>query len=189
MSDGDSIQAGHITTAYTTTDVVAEQQREGLGGFGRKDFQGNVIFSVGPTNITSDGLQPDGALDGIQGAGNRGGSGLVGVGGYFVGDQSSGIGVLGFGGPPSPFSQVLSPAGVGVKGVAGGEADGVVGATNAQSKAACSASIPFLHLSRMRLVTGFSVAAIRSVGPGSRRNRNLASDLDRTAPKMTGSSD
>jgi hypothetical protein len=95
MSDGDSIQAGHITTAYTTTDVVAEQQREGLGGFGRKDFQGNVIFSVGPTNITSDGLQPDGALDGIQGAGNRGGSGLVGVGGYFVGDQSSGIGVLG----------------------------------------------------------------------------------------------
>src|SRR5580692_804278 len=79
MSDGDSIQAGHITTAYTTTDVVAEQQREGLGGFGRKDFQGNVIFSVGPTNITSDGLQPDGALDGIQGAGNRGGGRRRGV--------------------------------------------------------------------------------------------------------------
>jgi hypothetical protein len=44
MADGDSIQAGHITAAYTTTDVVAEQQREGLGGFGRKDFQGNVII-------------------------------------------------------------------------------------------------------------------------------------------------
>ena len=58
----------------------------------------------------------------------------MGVGEYFVSDQSLGIGVLGFGGPPSPFSQVSSPAGVGVKGVAGGAADGVVGATNAQSK-------------------------------------------------------
>jgi hypothetical protein len=134
LSDGDSIQAGHITTAYTTTDVVAEQQKEGFGGFGRKDFLGNVIFRVGPTNNNSEGLEPGGPLDGIQGAGNRGGSGLVGVGAYYVSDQSSGTGVLGFGGPPSPFSQVSSPAGVGVKGVAGGEADGVVGATNAQSK-------------------------------------------------------
>ncbi|HEY4807764.1 MAG TPA: hypothetical protein VIH81_08490 [Roseiarcus sp.] len=178
MSDGDSIQAGHITTAYTTTDVVAEQQREGLGGFGRKDFQGNVIFSVGPTNITSDGLQPDGALDGIQGAGNRGGSGLVGVGGYFVGDQSSGIGVLGFGGPPSPFSQVSSPAGVGVKGVAGGEADGVVGATNAQSKSGVFGFNSFSSFKpneagygvfgRCDTVGGAGVAAESQFGVGSR---------------------
>ena len=55
MSDGNSIQAGHITTAYTTTDVVAEQQKE---GFGRKDFVGNVIFRVGPTNNNSDELGP-----------------------------------------------------------------------------------------------------------------------------------
>ena len=178
MADGDSIQAGHITAAYTTTDVVAEQQREGLGGFGRKDFQGNVIFRVGPTNITSDGLQPDGALDGIQGAGNRGGSGLVGVGGYYDGDQSPGIGVLGFGGAPSPFSQVSSPAGVGVKGVAGGTADGVVGATNAQSK---SGVFGFNALSsektdvagygvfgRCDTVGGAGVAAESQYGVGSR---------------------
>jgi hypothetical protein len=32
MADGDSIQAGHITAAYTTTDVVAEQQGKGSEG-------------------------------------------------------------------------------------------------------------------------------------------------------------
>jgi hypothetical protein len=134
MSDGDSIQAGQITTASTTTDVVGEQKRVGFGGFGRQDFNGSVIFRVGPTNNDSDRLEPDKALDGIQGAGNSGGSGVVGVGAYYVDDAHPGIGVLGFGGPPNPFSQVSNPAGVGVKGVAGGIADGVVGATNAQSK-------------------------------------------------------
>jgi hypothetical protein len=73
-------------------------------------------------------------LDGIQGAGNIGGSGLVGIGGPYVSDQSSGVGVLGIGGPPNPLSQVSKPAGVGVKGIAGGTADGVVGISNAQSK-------------------------------------------------------
>lgn len=131
MSDGNSIQAGHITTAYTTTDVVAEQQKE---GFSRKDFVGNVIFRVGPTNNDLDELEPFRTLDGIQGAGNLGGSGLVGLGGEFSDDKSSGVGVLGIGGPPSSLSQVSNPAGVGVKGIAGGAADGVVGVSNAQSK-------------------------------------------------------
>jgi len=42
--------------------------------------------------------------------------------------------VLGIGGPANPLSQVSKPAGVGVKGIAGGTADGVVGTSNAQSK-------------------------------------------------------
>jgi hypothetical protein len=113
IMDGDSIQAGKITTAYTTTDVVAEQQKVDQG-FGRTDFDGPVIFRVGPTNITSDGLQPDRTLDGIQGAGNSGGSGVVGVGAYYISDAHAGIAVLGFGGPPSPFAQVATVAGVGV---------------------------------------------------------------------------
>ena len=77
---------------------------------------------------------PDTTLDGVQGAGNLGGSGLVGIGGEYISDQSSGVGVLGFGGPPSRLSQVSNPAGVGVKGIAGGAADGVVGTSDAPSK-------------------------------------------------------
>jgi hypothetical protein len=160
MSDGDSIQAGHITTAYTTTDVVAEQQKE---GFSRKDFVGNVIFRVGPTNNDSDGLEPYRTLDGIQGAGNSGGSGLVGLGGEFSDDESSGVGVLGIGGPPSSLSQVSNPAGVGVKGIAGGAADGVVGASNAQSKSGVFVSIPCPRRRRILPATAFSVSAIPSV--------------------------
>jgi hypothetical protein len=131
MSDGDSIQAGHITTAYSTTDLVAEQERK---TFGTKAFVGDVIFRVGPTDNATNGLMPDTTLDGVQGAGNQGGSGLVGTGGFYVSDQFSGVGVLGVGGPPNPFSQVSNSAGVGVKGVAGGAADGIVGTSDAQSK-------------------------------------------------------
>jgi hypothetical protein len=173
--DGDSIQAGKITTAYTTTDVVAEQQKK---GFTLEDFDGPVIFRVGPTNITSDGLQPDRTLDGIQGAGNSGGSGVVGVGAYYVSDAFAGIGVLGFGGPPSPFAQVSGTAGVGVKGVAGGEADGVVGVSNAQSKSGVFGFNSFSSFKpdeagygvfgRCDTVGGAGVAAESEFGVGSR---------------------
>lgn len=173
--DGDSIQAGKITTAYTTTDVVAEKQRQ---GFNRQDFNGPVIFRVGPTNITSDGLQPDRTLDGIQGAGNSGGSGVVGVGAYYVSDAFAGIGVLGFGGPPSPSAQVSGTAGVGVKGVAGGKADGVVGVSSAQSKSGVFGFNSFSSFKpneagygvfgRCDTVGGAGVAAESEFGVGSR---------------------
>jgi hypothetical protein len=81
MSDGDSIQAGHITTAYSTTDLVAEQERK---TFGTKAFVGDVIFRVGPTDNATNGLMPDTTLDGVQGAGNQGGSGLIGTGGSML---------------------------------------------------------------------------------------------------------
>jgi hypothetical protein len=123
MSDNDSIKAADITTANFTTDLVAEWI-----------WDGPVVFRVGPSNNSTDGLVPDKTLDGVQGAGNLGGSGLVGIGGHYLNDQSSGIGVLGFGGPRNPLSQVSAPAGVGVKGVAGGLADGVVGTSDAASK-------------------------------------------------------
>jgi hypothetical protein len=126
MSDGDSITIGKVTSAYTTTDVAAELYKE-------ESFAGDVIFRVGPNN-TTDGHQPDTTLVGIQGAGYYGGSGLVGIGGAYFSDQALGVGVLGFGGPRNPLSQVTDPAGVGVKGVAGGLADGVVGTSDAPSK-------------------------------------------------------
>jgi hypothetical protein len=152
MSDGDSIQAGKITTAQSTTDLVAEQ---GIDGFSRNDFTGSVILRVGPTNNPTDQLVPFRTLDGIQGAGNSGGSGLVGLGGQFANDESSGVGVLGVGGPPNSLSQGSHPAGVGVKGVAGGAADGVVGTSNAQSK---SGVFGFNFLSSTNLdVAGYGV--------------------------------
>ena len=124
MSDNDPIKAADVTTANFTTDLVAEGFWNGTP----------VVFRVGPSNNSADGLVPTKTLDGVQGAGNLGGSGLVGIGGHYVSDQSSGVGVLGFGGPRNPLSQVSNPAGVGVKGVAGGIADGVVGTSDAQSK-------------------------------------------------------
>jgi hypothetical protein len=173
--DGDSIKAGQITTAYTTTDVVAEQQKE---HFTTVDFNGPVIFRVGPTNITSSGLQPGVTLDGIQGAGNFGGSGVVGVGAYYISDAHAGIGVLGFGGPPSPFAQASGTAGVGVKGIAGGEADGVVGISNAQSKSGVFGFNSFSSFKpneagygvfgRCDTVGGAGVAAESQFGVGSR---------------------
>ena len=38
MSTGDLITAGEITTAYDTTDLVAEKKGVGFGGFSRAGF-------------------------------------------------------------------------------------------------------------------------------------------------------
>jgi hypothetical protein len=106
MSSGDPIKAGAITTAYSTTDLVAEQNWD---HFHPSDFAGAVIFRVGPSD--RDQRQPDVTVDGIQGAGYAGGTGLVGLGG--------------------PFED---GGGVGVKGIAAGTADGVVGLSDAGTK-------------------------------------------------------
>jgi hypothetical protein len=185
MSDGDSIQAGHITTAYSTTDLVAEQERK---TFGTKAFVGDVIFRVGPTDNATNGLMPDTTLDGVQGAGNQGGSGLIGTGGFYVSDQFSGVGVLGVGGPPNPFSQVSNSAGVGIKGVAGGAADGIVGTSDAQSK---SGVFGFNSLSSTHTdIAGYGVFGlcntVGGVGVASDRKTELV--LEGTAPKTMGSS-
>ena len=108
MSSGDPIKAGAITTAYSTTDLVAEQNWD---HFHPSDFAGPVILRVGPSDNTRDQRVPGVTLDGIQGAGNYGGTGLVGLGG-----------------------PVEDGGGVGVKGIAGGAADGVVGVSDAEAK-------------------------------------------------------
>ena len=58
MANGNSIKAGHITTAYSTTDLVAEQKRR-IEGLAVK-ILGSVIFRVGPTNNNTNGLSPTG---------------------------------------------------------------------------------------------------------------------------------
>ena len=143
--------------------------------FSRKDFIRSVIFRVGPTDNATNALMPDTTLDGVQGAGNLGGSGLVGIGGEYISDQSSGVGVLGFGGPPSRLSQVSNPAGVGVKGIAGGAADGVSARPMPHPKAASSVSIPCLRRRLTLLGMAFSVAATRLAAPGLKRNRATVS--------------
>ena len=56
MANGDSIKAGNITTAYGTTDWVAEQDKD---QFSRKPFVGSLIFRVGPTNNDTDAFMPE----------------------------------------------------------------------------------------------------------------------------------
>ena len=128
MSTGDSVTAGKITTAYNTTDLVAERE---WSNYHPTEFSGRVILRVGPSNNFADNRVPDVILDGVQGLGNAGGTGVVGLGGQFLSAEATGIGVLGVGGQPGAGEIAPSTGGVGVQGVAGGVADGVAGTTDA----------------------------------------------------------
>jgi hypothetical protein len=129
MSTGDSVTAGKITTAFDTTDLVAEQR---FDNFRPIDFSGTVIFRVGPTQDSV--AAPLVKLDGIQGLGLWGGTGMIGLGGQGIGPGASGAGVLGVGGQPDPYPENPAQGGVGVQGIAGGVADGVVGTSSAPGK-------------------------------------------------------
>ena len=56
MATGDSLTAGRITTASSTTDLVATFKFE---NFHPHEFTGPVIFRVGPSNISG----PNAVLD------------------------------------------------------------------------------------------------------------------------------
>ena len=97
MSTGNSVTAGKITTAYNTTDLVAETK---WSNYTPTEFSGRVILKVGPSNNFADNRVPNGPLDGIQGLGNLGGTGVVGLGGPLYGGEATEVGVLGVGGRP-----------------------------------------------------------------------------------------
>jgi hypothetical protein len=129
MATGDAVTAGEITTASNTTDLVAEQR---FDNFRPIDFSGTVIFRVGPAANSVE--TPLVKLDGIQGLGLWGGTGMIGLGGQGTGPGASGVGVLGVGGQSEPFPENVAQGGVGVQGIAGGVADGVVGTSSAPGK-------------------------------------------------------
>ena len=166
MSTGDSITAGEITTAYDTTDLVAEKKGVGFGGFGRQDFRGGVILRIGPSNNSQDDRMPDTALDGVQGEGNLGGTGLVGLGG-----------------------PVEDGGGVGVKGIAGGTADGVVGVSDAEGKSGVFGFNAFAQGAQDVAAFGVSVVAIPRVGRELAPSPNSGLALGRIAQAMTALSD
>jgi hypothetical protein len=126
MASGDDIQAGEITGAGGITDLVGEFN----GDPDFTDFSGDVILRVGPN--VSQGDMPQHTVDGIRayawsgtiGSPLGGGNGVTGVGGPGLPPKPGGIGVVGFGGPD----------GVGLFGVAQGNADGVVGRSDNNGK-------------------------------------------------------
>lgn len=93
MGSGDDIEAGRVTTAESTTDLLGAVPSEQ-----DVDFNGTVILRVAPQPGE---LKPNVTVDGIHGVGHNGlppiatpgGSGVVGFGG-----PNQGTGVAGFGG-------------------------------------------------------------------------------------------
>lgn len=112
MSSGDDIQAGRITTAESTTDLVGAIPSER-----DVDFNGNVILRVGPQRGE---LGPNHTLDGIHGLASNGpvpspgGAGVVGFGG-----PNHGTGVVGLGGASGGSSGGQGSGGTGVFGKGG----------------------------------------------------------------------
>ena len=110
MSSGDEIEAGRITTAESTTDLLGAVPSEQ-----DVDFNGMVILRVAPQ---PGDLKPNITLDGIHGVGTNGGG--------FTGASLGGTGVVGFGGPNNGTGVVGRGGGVdgtggtGVNGVGGG---------------------------------------------------------------------
>jgi hypothetical protein len=105
MSSGDDIQAGRVTTAESTTDLLGAVPSER-----DVDFNGIVILRVAPQ---PGDLRPQVTIDGIHGVAhsqglNFGGTGVVGFGG-----QSEGTGIAGVGGG------VNGGGGIGVLGTGG----------------------------------------------------------------------
>ena len=88
MSTGNSVTAGKITTAYNTTDLVAETKWSNYTPTG-------ILRASDPRSRSFEQFrrQPcaNGPLDGIQGLGNLGGTGVVGLGGPFYGGEATGI--------------------------------------------------------------------------------------------------
>ena len=133
MGSGDEIEAGRVTTAESTTDILGAVPSEK-----DVDFNGVVILRVAPQ---PGDLRPNNTLDGIHGVGNNGtvsfgvagpgGTGVVGFGGPHEGTGiaglgggvhgSGGIGVHGTGGSvrPIPSFDPNQPPGAGVVGQGG----------------------------------------------------------------------
>jgi hypothetical protein len=112
MGSGENIQAGRVTTAESTTDLLGAVPTEQDVG-----FNGIVILRVAPQPGLLEPL--DDILDGIHGVGHSGvvapgGTGVVGFGGH---EQGTGIAGLGGG--------INGQGGIGVQGT-GGNVDTIV---------------------------------------------------------------
>src|SRR6476661_5400865 len=113
MASGDDIQAGRITAAEETTDLIAQIPT----GDNPPPFAGDVIFRVSPQQGGE--TKPSQTLNAIFGKGGNGnipspgGTGVTGIGG-----PNQGIGVIGRGGGGD--DQGHGAGGVGVLGKGGG---------------------------------------------------------------------
>ena|SRR5258708_36364871 len=95
MASGDDIEAGRVTGAESRTILVGQKPSD-LGN----DFNGDFVFQACPAKVGDDTPSPDKDVDGVRGLGNRGGTGVVGLGAMNDRFDStiSGTGVLGQGG-------------------------------------------------------------------------------------------
>ncbi len=111
MASGDDIEAGRTTGAEDRTILVAQKSTPS------KDFVGDFVFKAAPARAGSR-LTPDRDIDGVFGIGNRGGRGVVGVGGFQDRADSTvgATGVFGKGGEVA----VKRIGGTGVTGQGGG---------------------------------------------------------------------
>jgi hypothetical protein len=107
MSDGDSIKAGEVTLAESTTDLVGARTGD--------DFPNRVILRVGPFSDTYFNTS------GIMGLGNDANDHQnVGTGVIGLGSPLGGIGVQGRGGGFKPEGRPDANGGIGVQGIGGG---------------------------------------------------------------------
>jgi hypothetical protein len=96
MASGDDIEAGRVTGAESRTILVGQKPSD-LGN----DFNGDFVFQASPYAVGGDEpISPDKDVDGVRGLGNRGGTGVVGLGAMNdrSGSTISGTGVFGQGG-------------------------------------------------------------------------------------------
>jgi hypothetical protein len=121
------VEAGGVTLADDETILLASAGRG-------EAYGGQFVFQAAPNGWPN---WRGRVIDGVRGLGARSGNGLVGWGGKTSGNGmvgfggDSGGGVIGFGGPSGPASPAGSGGGVGVFGVSGGVAAGVVGTSAA----------------------------------------------------------
>ena len=128
MSTGDSIKAGEITTAYNTTDLVAEPKWD---NYHRTEFAGTVIFRVGPSNNYKDNEVPEATLDGLQSLGLYGERDHRARGSNRRYARDRRRRARHWRAPMTDADVPPDTGGIGVKGIAGGVADGVVGTSDA----------------------------------------------------------
>jgi hypothetical protein len=122
MASGDDIEAGRETGAEQFTTLVGQKPSD-LGN----DFNGDFVFQARPFAVGGESpLWPDKDVDGVRGLGNRGGTGVMGLGGFNdrSGSTISGTGVVGQGGDAAASNF----GGTGVMGQ-GGRSDGQMGGT------------------------------------------------------------
>jgi hypothetical protein len=91
MASGDDIEAGRTTGASDRTILIGHKSRPS------SDFVGDFIFEAAPQRVGGTPQAPDRDLVGIRGIGNRGGIGVVGLGGFMdrAGRDFGSTGVLG----------------------------------------------------------------------------------------------